>query len=261
MIVSERVRTVIAARTAFGPVYEWSKIDSTNRWLLAAAARGAPSGAVALADQQTAGRGRLQRTWEAPAGTGLLCSVLQRPQHLAPERRHLLSAAVGLAAQAACVEVARFRPDLKWPNDLEMRGAKLAGVLAQAEGPAVVVGIGCNVSWSPPGATDVATCAGVAVERGELLAALLVALDGLLGEPLDALAARYRSACATVGRDVRVELPGAVLEGRAEGLDDDGRLLVRPWVGTSLQAVAVGDVVHLRLGGGEEAQASGPASG
>jgi BirA family biotin operon repressor/biotin-[acetyl-CoA-carboxylase] ligase len=80
MIVSERVRTVIAARTAFGPLYEWSKIDSTNRWLLAGAARGTPSGTVALADQQTAGRGRLARTWEAPAGTGLLCSVLHRPK-------------------------------------------------------------------------------------------------------------------------------------------------------------------------------------
>jgi BirA family biotin operon repressor/biotin-[acetyl-CoA-carboxylase] ligase len=148
------------------------------------------------------------------------------------------------------VEIAGFRPDLKWPNDLEVRGAKLAGVLAQAEGPAVVVGIGCNVSWSPPGATDVDTCAGSATDRGELLVALLVALDALLGEPLDALAATYRSACSTVGRDVRVELPDGMLEGRAEGLDDDGRLLVRPRVGTALRVVAVGDVVHVRPGDG-----------
>ena len=247
MIVSERVRTVLAARTRFGPVYEWSKLDSTNRWLLAAAAQGAPDGAVAVADVQSAGRGRLQRTWEAPAGTGLLCSVLLRPVDLPPDRRHLLTAAVGLAAQDACVQVGGFRPDLKWPNDLEVGGAKLAGVLAQGQGDVVVVGIGCNVSWAPPGATSVEECAGGPVERAQLLEALLVALDDVLGRSLYDVAAAYRAACSSVGREVRVEMAdGVSVEGRAEGLDDDGRLLVRPRVGTRLLAVAVGDVVHLR---------------
>jgi BirA family biotin operon repressor/biotin-[acetyl-CoA-carboxylase] ligase len=246
VIVPERVRTVIAARTGFGPVYEWSKVDSTNRWLLAAAGLGAPSGAVAVAGEQTAGRGRLQRIWHAPAGTGLLLSVLQVPADLPPRRRHLLSAAVGLAAQAACAQVGGFAAELKWPNDLEVGGAKLAGVLAQAQGPAVVVGIGCNVSWSPPGATNVNACAGRPVERGDLLEALLVDLDHRLRAGPDALALAYRAGCATVGRRVRVELAGGLLVGRAVGLDDDGRLLVRPDGGAEVQVVSVGDVIHLR---------------
>jgi len=246
MIVPERVRSVLAARTRFGTLYEWSKLDSTNRWLLAAASHGAPDGAVAVADVQSAGRGRLQRSWEAPAGTGLLLSVLLRPLNLPSDRRHLLTAAMGLAAQAACVEAGGFRPDLKWPNDLEVTGAKLAGVLAQTQGPAVVVGIGCNVSWAPSGATSATACAGHPVERAALLEALLLALDDFLSRPLGDLAAAYRAACATVGREVRVETTDGVLEGWAEGLDDDGRLLVRPRVGTRLLAVAVGDVVHLR---------------
>jgi BirA family biotin operon repressor/biotin-[acetyl-CoA-carboxylase] ligase len=251
MIVSERVRSVLAARTRFRTIYEWSKVDSTNRWLLAAAAHGAPDGAVAVADMQTAGRGRLQRTWEAPAGSGLLLSVLLRSPDLPADRRHLLTAAMGLAAQAAFEGAGGFRPDLKWPNDLEVNGAKLAGVLAQASGPAVVVGIGCNVSWAPAGATSAIECAGHPVERAALAEGLLLALEELLSRPLGDLAGAYRGACATVGREVRVQQVDGVLEGWAEGLDDDGRLLVRPRVGTRLVAVAVGDVVHLRPATGE----------
>jgi BirA family biotin operon repressor/biotin-[acetyl-CoA-carboxylase] ligase len=112
-----------------------------------------------------------------------------------------------------------------------------------------VVGIGCNVSWAPPGATDATACAGHPVDRSELMCALLVALDGLVGQRPEVLAAAYRQACATVGRDVRVQLPDGVVEGRAEALDDDGRLLVRLRVGERLLAVAVGDVVHLRATG------------
>ncbi len=124
----------------------FARLDSTNRHVLDQARRGAPQGLVAVADHQTAGRGRLGREWVSPPGASLLASVLWRPE-LPVERLHLLTFAMGLAAAAACQRVARFRPGLKWPNDLVVDGAKLAGVLAEADLPVVVVGIGVNLDW------------------------------------------------------------------------------------------------------------------
>ena len=146
------------------------EVDSTNTYALDRARRGAPAGLVAVADHQTAGRGRLDRRWESPPGANLLASVLLRPG-FAGDEVHLCAGAVALAAADACGVVAGVDPTLKWPNDLLLDGAKLAGVLAEAEfaGPvptAVVVGIGINVAWPGPseaGGTcldDVATAAG-----------------------------------------------------------------------------------------------------
>src|ERR1051325_2188638 len=107
-------------------VRPFTELDSTNRWLLDEARRGAPEGVVAVADHQTAGRGRLGRTWEAPAGASLLTSILLRPA-LPLERRHLVTTAVALAGAAAISEAG---PLLKWPNDLLIGNRKVAGVLA-----------------------------------------------------------------------------------------------------------------------------------
>ena len=218
----------------FADVRRFEEIDSTNRYLLDEARAGAPSFTVAVADHQTAGRGRLGRTWEAPAGAALLCSVLLRPD-LPPERLHLVTACVGLAAVDVVDGIIGERPELKWPNDLLLDGRKLAGVLAEADLPAVVVGIGINVTWAPPGAA----CLGEDANREDVLTELLHALDALYGQ-WDEVAARYRAECATVGKRVRVELVDETFEGVAEGLTDDGHLVVDGRV------VAAGDVVHLR---------------
>ena len=134
----------------------FAEIGSTNTWLLERAREGAPEGLVAVAEHQTAGRGRRGRTWEAPPGANLLVSFLLRPR-LPLERRHLVVAAVALAAREACIatggEALAAVVGLKWPNDLLAGGQKLAGVLAEADGDAVVVGMGLNVGWAPPGAT------------------------------------------------------------------------------------------------------------
>ena len=134
-----------------------AETGSTNADLLAWAARGAADRTVLVARHQTAGRGRLDRRWDAPAGANLLVSLLFRE---IPETPHVLTQRVGLAAIAACEEVAGVSPVLKWPNDLLLDGAKLAGVLAQAHlgpEPAVVVGIGLNVGWAPEGAACLST--------------------------------------------------------------------------------------------------------
>jgi BirA family biotin operon repressor/biotin-[acetyl-CoA-carboxylase] ligase len=211
--------------------------------LLDEARRGAPEGLVAVADVQTAGRGRLGRTWEAPTGASLLMSVLLRPADLPVDRRHLVVAAVALAGAAAIGEAG---PELKWPNDLLVGGRKVAGVLAEVDGNAVVVGIGINLNWvGDPPANGVAVnqVVGHPVDREVVLTTLLGGLAARYGA-WDEVAAEYRSRCATLHRAVRVELADETFTGTAADIDDAGHLLVD--VGVCLRTVTAGDVVHLR---------------
>jgi BirA family biotin operon repressor/biotin-[acetyl-CoA-carboxylase] ligase len=243
VIVDERTRARLTASTRFGDIREFDTIGSTNTWLLAQARDGAAEGMVAVADHQSAGRGRLGRPWTAPAGTSLLVSILVRPLDLAPERRHLVAAAVGLAAAGGCADVAGLTPGIKWPNDLLVGDRKLAGILGEADRDAVVVGMGLNVGSAPPGGISLEEAAGRPVDRGELLAAILHRLERWLLD-LDSIAGAYRDACATIGRQVRVTVPGGELVGLAEDLDDRGCLLLR--TASGVVEVCVGDVVHLR---------------
>ncbi len=238
-------------------VRRFDEIDSTNTYLREQARGGAPEGLVAVADHQTSGRGRLDRHWESPPGANLLASVLLRPR-CEPDHLHLCTGALALAAVDACARVAGVEPVIKWPNDLLVNGSKLAGVLAEAEfgdgSTAVVAGIGLNVGWPGPSGAG-GTCldevapGAAPVDRRTLLdtllerlAARLPLLDHPSGRHL--LADEVRGRCSTLGHEVRVELPGAELVGRALAIDDDGRLVVENPQGT--HAVAAGDVVHLR---------------
>ncbi len=244
MIVDERTRAHLAASTRFTDIREFDAIGSTNTYLLEEARAGAPEGTVALADHQTAGRGRLGRTWTAPPGAALLVSVLLRPTQLPADQRHLLTAAVALAAAEASRAVAGIFPEIKWPNDLLFDDRKLAGILAEADRDAVVVGMGINVVSAPPDAVSLNEAAGRPVSRGVLLGAILEGLEGWYRD-LPAVATAYRRSCSTIGRMVRVELPGGPLTGRAEGVDQRGHLLVRTEDG-SVVDVSAGDVVHVR---------------
>jgi len=207
---------------------------STNADLLAVSAA-RPDRSVLVADHQTAGRGRLDRSWDAPPGTNLLASLLF---HVVPAPASELTRRVGLAAIAAAEEVAGVRAGLKWPNDVMVGDAKLAGILAQrsAAGP-VVVGIGLNVRWAPAGAARL----GTGIDVPAVLAALLAAYDAL---PAD-IDEEYRRHLSTLGRHVRVELPGGSLEGIAVDVDPDGRLVVVDSC-TITHRLDVGDVVHVR---------------
>jgi BirA family transcriptional regulator, biotin operon repressor / biotin---[acetyl-CoA-carboxylase] ligase len=258
------------SRRTFADVRRFDSLDSTNAYLLAEARGGVPEGVVAVAEHQTAGRGRLGRRWEAPTGTCLLVSVLLRPV-LEPGQLHLCTSAVALAAADACAVVAGVSPAVKWPNDLLVGGRKLAGVLAESDpaapgGPqgsvAVVVGVGCNVDWPGPeeaGGISLREAAGRPVDRLDLLQAFLDALgsrrpglDSVVGR--SALAEELRSRCETLGREVRVEMAGpteptggSAVTGLAVGLTDSGHLVVETADGR--REVAAGDVVHLRPSG------------
>ena len=238
-------------------IHRLAEVDSTNTYVRRMARHGASAGLVAVADHQTAGRGRLDRRWESPPGANLLASVLLRPA-LEADDVHLCAGAVALAGADACREVAGVEPVLKWPNDLLLHGAKLAGVLAEAEfagsSPvAVIVGIGINVAWPGPpevggSCLDDQSDAGP-VDRQLLLDHLLTALQPrcALLEVSDgrrALADEVRRRCATLGQQVRVTLAGEEVTGRADAIDDAGLLVVETASGP--RHVSAGDVVHLR---------------
>lgn len=247
--------------------------SSTNAELIERASSGAPEGTVVLADRQSAGRGRLGRQWLDHPGGSVLCSILFRPGW--PIGCWFLGGwLVALAAIDACRQVAGVDARCKWPNDL-LAGAehrKLAGVLAETTPPdGLVVGIGINCNWpydfpraGVPEAAEVAAraisldrLAGESIDRDEVAAALLAAVatrwstlsgpDGSLLAPGEAkLRAEYRRVCSTIGQEVRVELPGEVLTGRAVDVDEGGHLVVE--IGSRLRAFDAADVVHLRPG-------------
>ncbi len=231
-----------------------AETGSTNDDLVAAARAGAPDRSVLVTDFQTAGRGRLGRRWDAPPGASLLVSVLVRPRS-APARLHGFTQAMALAARQACRDVGGFTPVLKWPNDLLVGDRKLAGILAEAVADgrrvvAVVAGMGLNVAWpeTPTAeAISASSAAGRPLDRDEILNAVLANLTGRLHEwehEPEALHDHYRAALATLGQVVRVETPGATVEGVAVDVRPGGELVV-DGDGTRHE-ISVGDVIHLR---------------
>ncbi|CAN5116759.1 biotin--[acetyl-CoA-carboxylase] ligase [soil metagenome] len=224
---------------------------STNADLLA----GGVAGEVLVADVQTAGRGRRGRTWVAPPGASLLLSVRLHPA-LPLSSWTLLPLVAGTAVITAARQLASASTDtwaLKWPNDLLADGVKAAGILVEASGPAVVLGIGLNTDWRgldrPAGlvATSLAEVAGTDVDRWAALAALLAALDRHVRQAeLDptGVVQRYAADCGTIGMQVIAHGPTTV-QGRATGLTIDGHLRIRADDGRD-HTVTAGDVEHLR---------------
>ncbi|WP_336027950.1 biotin--[acetyl-CoA-carboxylase] ligase [Geodermatophilus sp. FMUSA9-8] len=233
------------------------EVGSTNADLAARAADDAPEGTVLVAEHQVSGRGRLDRTWTSPPRAGLTVSVLLRPD-VPAARRGWLPLLTGIALGEAVGEVSGVRSSLKWPNDLlAADGTKLAGILAEVTGAAVVVGTGLNVNTRreelPPTGTSLALVAGSSVDRGPLLLAFLRALErrylawtAALGDPASTgLAADYLAWCSTVGAEVTVTMPdGSELAGTATAVDWDGRLVLDTGGGTV--ELASGDVRHVR---------------
>jgi BirA family biotin operon repressor/biotin-[acetyl-CoA-carboxylase] ligase len=259
---AERVRQALPG--FFEPLEVAASLPSTMARAAELAAGGAAEGATVVAEEQTAGRGRLGRTWVAPPGSSLLLSVVLRPP-LPREAVWLTVAAAGVALAGAVEAVAAGGPPvgLKWPNDLELGGRKAAGLLAEAhlEGERldwVVLGMGVNVAQRredlPPEladrATSVALALGAPVDRAALLAAWAGRfVDGYrhlaAGEPGPVLAA-YRRRLVTLGRRVRADRVGAEpVVGTAVDLTATGALVVQTDAGALVDVLAA-DVHHLR---------------
>jgi len=265
-------------------VYYWRAINSTNDELKHLAEGGAPEGALAITDEQLAGRGRLERTWIAPAGSSLLMSLLFRPSFLAPTQVQQLTMICSLAAADAVVAVAGVRPTLKWPNDLLLGGKKLAGLLTElgfdlaspnsdagrsevkhqeaANALAwVIVGVGLNVNvdfssetfqrdWPDlaQSATSLAMALGRPVSRLPLLQTYLAGVESRY----DALRAghsphqEWASRLVTLGQRVTISTPDGVYQGVAEAVDETGALLLRQPDG-QVQHILTGDVTLRNL--------------
>jgi BirA family transcriptional regulator, biotin operon repressor / biotin---[acetyl-CoA-carboxylase] ligase len=234
-----------------------AEIGSTNAALVAAAAADEPEGAVLVAEHQVAGRGRLDRVWTSPPRAGLTVSFLLRPD-VPAARRGWLPLLTGVALAEAVGEVTGVRASLKWPNDLlALDGRKLAGILAEGSGTAVVVGVGLNVSTTatelPDTGTSLSRVTGATFDRAPVLLAFLRAVERRyrtwtadLGDPVSSgLARDYLAWSSTVGADVVVDLPdGSTLEGTATAVDWDGRLVLATPEGQV--ELASGDVRHVR---------------
>jgi BirA family biotin operon repressor/biotin-[acetyl-CoA-carboxylase] ligase len=249
-----------------GRAYRYAvEVDSTNEQMKRWAAEGAPHGAVLLADYQSAGRGRLDRRWDAPPATSLLLSVLLRPAGWPAERGAWLTMLAGLAAAEAGESVAGLPARLKWPNDVlvEQDGQwrKTGGLLLDAtlDGPRLataIVGIGLNVNIPTEALPDFATPAtsllaagGQTVSRRALLVALLTRLEGhyAAADAGQSPAAAWSTRLATLGQAVTVTAAGSAppLAGVAEGVDEYGRLLLRDAAGQR-HTIAAGDVTLRR---------------
>jgi BirA family biotin operon repressor/biotin-[acetyl-CoA-carboxylase] ligase len=228
-----------------------AETGSTNADVAELARAGAPEGTVLVAEAQTAGRGRLDRSWSSPPRAGLLFSVLLRPV-VPAARRTWIPLLTGLALQQAVARLGAVETRLKWPNDLLLGAGlgKAGGILAQAAGDAVVVGIGLNVGTHrdelPPGGVSLRTEGAECTDRDLLLGAILRTLGERYADwTTGSVRAGYEQVCDTIGRAVQVQLPdGRPLAGTATGLDDAGRLLVRTADGTV--PVSAGDVTRVR---------------
>jgi BirA family biotin operon repressor/biotin-[acetyl-CoA-carboxylase] ligase len=216
------------------------RTGSTNTDLLARAAAGAAEGLVLVAEEQVAGRGRLGRTWVSPPGTALTFSVLLRPAGLPVARRSWLPLLAGIAVVSAVRALTGLVAQVKWPNDVLIGDAKLAGILAEGTGDAVVVGIGVNVATSPE---ELPAGPGGLRATSLLASGAPVAREDLLTEILRALGERYERLRADLDPG-RCGLLAEYRDLSATGIDDDGRLLVRSGAGE--RAVAAGDVIHVR---------------
>ncbi|GDY31359.1 biotin--[acetyl-CoA-carboxylase] ligase [Gandjariella thermophila] len=239
---------------------------STNSDLAEAAGAGAADRTVLIAERQTAGRGRMHRTWVSEQGAGLYLSVLLRPEGVPPARLGWLPLLAGVVLVDLARDTAGVPAAVKWPNDLlagEHR-AKCAGVLAEVVGgPAAVLGVGLNVNQRPEDlpsgagglpATSLAAEGAARTDRTELAIALLTGLAAWesrwrehAGDPVaSGLLDAYRRVCGTLGEQVRVQLPaGGEVLGAAQDVDEEGRLLVRSGSGAIIP-VSAGDVVHVR---------------
>ena len=253
----ERYRAEIATHLT-SPRQNWQvfrSVDSTNlvckRWAL----EGAPDGSVAIADHQTAGRGRLGRSFQSEAGLGLYLSILWRPQ-LSPQQLLPLPALGAVAAVRAVRRLCHVRAQIKWPNDLVLEGKKIAGILTESVllggDAAVVLGIGINVSHAAEDfagevrdiAASLEMVTGKPVSRGALAAALMEELDTLRAEALahpTAWLAEYRTRCLTAGREVQVITGTERRRALALGVDEDYGLRVR-WENGEEATVRAGEV-------------------
>jgi BirA family biotin operon repressor/biotin-[acetyl-CoA-carboxylase] ligase len=235
----------------------FKQTTSTNDVIEKLARDGVKEGVVVFAESQTKGRGRLGRKWISPARKGLWFSILLRPD-LRPQETTQLTVASATALRRAIFSETNLQPEIKWPNDILIGGKKVAGILTELSAELdrvkhVILGIGVDVNLNanelPPelrkSATSLKIESGKTIDRADLAAAILRELDfdytRACGHFFADVADEWEEHCATIGKNVAVQIGGRKIRGRAESLDDDGALLLRTEHGR-LETITGGDV-------------------
>jgi BirA family biotin operon repressor/biotin-[acetyl-CoA-carboxylase] ligase len=239
-------------------IYRFGRIDSTNSHLLKLGEEGFPEGTVVVADEQTAGRGRFGRSWEAEPQANLLFSLLLRPHFLERDEIFILTFAAAVSVSEAVENVALVRPQLKWPNDVMLDGKKVSGILLESSFESdklsyVVLGIGLNVNqrnFSPSisgEATSLSLFAEKKFDRDEILFAVLnsfaTAYESLQKRDFYSTMKKWRDRSIMSGRKILVSLAGRTVEGICDEVMDDGALVVR--TGDGLKKFTAGEVTIL----------------
>jgi len=252
---AEAIRRGLDTQLLARRVIYHARVASTNDIAKQFADAGEPEGTLVIADEQTAGRGRMGRTWTAPPRSSILMSLILRPRALAPHQIARATMATALGACDGIRAVTGLDAQIKWPNDILLRGKKCAGILAEAptvgeQVEYVIVGLGLNVNFAagsvagiPPDSTTIADELGKPTPRVPLVQALLRSIEQYYlrlcaGEDLKG---EWVAHLATLGQRVLAQTPGGAEEGIAEGVDDDGALLLRRADGSLVRLIA-GDV-------------------
>jgi BirA family biotin operon repressor/biotin-[acetyl-CoA-carboxylase] ligase len=223
-------------------IYRFGKIDSTNSYLLELGDKGFPEGTVAVADEQTSGRGRFARRWEAEPLSSLLFSILLRPVFLNRDEVFILTFSASVAVAEAIENVTDVKTELKWPNDVLIRGRKVCGILLESdfEGEKlnyVVIGIGLNVNQVvlpdeiKTKAVSLSMAAGRSFDREELLSSILLRFnevyESLKERDFYSIMKRWRDKCLMFGKRINFNVAGKEIEGVLEEVTDDGAVSVR----------------------------------
>ncbi|MBI5775283.1 MAG: biotin--[acetyl-CoA-carboxylase] ligase [Verrucomicrobia bacterium] len=235
----------------------FQETTSTNDVMEKLARDGVKEGVAVFAESQTKGRGRLGRKWLSAAGKGLWFSVLLRPK-IRPQAATQLTVAAATALARAIHRQTAVQPEIKWPNDILIRGKKVVGILTELSAELdtvkyIILGIGVDVNQTaadfPPDVRRLATSlrleTGQPLDRAELAAAILRELDQdyarICGGQFEALADEWEERCSTIGANVAIHVGSRIVQGRAESLDADGALLLRTQHG-HLERIIGGDV-------------------
>jgi BirA family biotin operon repressor/biotin-[acetyl-CoA-carboxylase] ligase len=236
MLDLDAVKSRLGSGRFGGHITYLASCDSTMNVARREAESGASEGAVVIAEEQTAGRGRFGRSWVSPAGKNLYLTLIAKPPI---DRLRTLSMAAPLAVCEAAEDVTGFSPQIKWPNDVLIAGRKMSGILVESELSAdtvrfALVGVGINVNLDVEASPEIAQLAtsllreaGKEVSREDLLVSFLTRFGELYELPLPQLVDRWRDGLETLGREVAVTMAGETHRGVAERVDDEGNLLLR----------------------------------
>jgi len=244
------------------PILYWESLDSTQEPAKSLARQGASEGVVVISREQKAGRGRLGRTWLSPEEGSISLSVLTRP-NIDPSLLQLLSLSTAIAVHDSLKELFNIDLELKWPNDVLFRGAKLCGILIEASSEPgkvhyAVIGVGINANLSPQilrsvdkPTTSLKAILGKDVHRGKIIATLIRKLEKEVknlekNEGITKCIQKYSKLCSTLGMKVKVEQNGQFTVGTATGISPLGNLIVKMEDG-STSTFAAADITHLKM--------------